>query len=362
MLEATSRPALPVRLQIEPTDICNLKCVMCTREILSGMDSTTLSLEKFRGLLDEIDPYYVTVNGLGEPLIDDTIFEKLGSLHERGIMTAMPTNGTRITGERASRLAENHPDTLTFSIDGATKRTFEAIRKQGRFEDIIRGYAEFLDLRREGARPDTRVQILCVLQKGNLHEFREMYRLLQEMDGVDDFALVPVFDYDEAAGSFASLIPTRAEVSELHAAIDEALAGTTDREEIAFYGRWRGVASTWLEEKKDPSTGACLVPWFNTYIDAKGSVYPCCYLAGTEHVMGNVTAKPFQEVWHGEAYSEFRSALSTDREHLEGCSTCPRNDSGRLTDLRRLRPVLGRSERAPQTRTQRGSAPHSSVD
>jgi radical SAM protein with 4Fe4S-binding SPASM domain len=343
MVEATASPALPVRLQIETTDICNLECTMCTREVLTGMDSTTLSLEKFEELLDEIDPYYVTLNGLGEPLIDATIFEKLAALHARGIRTAMPTNGTRISGERAALLAENHPDILTFSIDGATARSFEAIRKKGRFERILANYAGFLDVRRGGARPGTRVQVLCALQKDNLHDYGEMYRLLQELDGVDEFALVPVFDYDAGGGRFDPLIPTRLDVLELDAAVTAAIAETNDPKEIAFYERWRDVASTWLEGSRSPFTGACLVPWFNTYIDAKGRVYPCCFLTGTGHVMGNVSSEPFREVWRGAPYAAFREALTTDREHLEGCRTCPRNDSLRLADLRRLRPLLGRS-------------------
>lgn len=38
---------LPIRLQIETTDICNMKCVMCTREVLDGMNTTTMSLNQF---------------------------------------------------------------------------------------------------------------------------------------------------------------------------------------------------------------------------------------------------------------------------------------------------------------------------
>jgi hypothetical protein len=128
MRAADEAPPLPVRLQIETTDVCNLKCRMCTREVIDGMNTSTMSLEQFKDIVAQISPYYLTLNGLGEPLIDKTIFEKLEFIHERGIMTAMPTNGTYIRGEKLEKLAQNLPDTLTFSIDGGRKDSYEYVR------------------------------------------------------------------------------------------------------------------------------------------------------------------------------------------------------------------------------------------
>lgn len=89
-------PPLPVRLQVETTDKCNFKCRMCTREVIDDMNTISMPLSNFIRLIDEIKPYYATLNGLGEPLLDKTIFEKLAYLHSHEILTSMPTNGTYI--------------------------------------------------------------------------------------------------------------------------------------------------------------------------------------------------------------------------------------------------------------------------
>jgi len=50
MLAASPRPAMPVRLQIETTDVGNFKCIMCSREVIEGMNTKTMPLDEFTKL------------------------------------------------------------------------------------------------------------------------------------------------------------------------------------------------------------------------------------------------------------------------------------------------------------------------
>jgi radical SAM protein with 4Fe4S-binding SPASM domain len=342
---ADEAPPLPVRLQIETTDVCNLKCRMCTREVIDGMNTSTMSLEQFKNVVSQISPYYLTLNGLGEPLIDKTIFEKLEFIHDRGIMTAMPTNGTYIRGEKLEKLAQNLPDTLTFSIDGASKNSYEYVRVLGNFDQMIANYRAILERRSAGkTRPHTRVQVLCALQKANLRDFRPMYELKKSMPGADSFSLVPIFDYDAEGHAFAGLIPTCQDVLALHAEIDKAIGEAADAEEAEFYRNWKSTSSVWLDHGADrPATiyeSSCRVPWYSTYIDTKGRVYPCCYLTNSAHVMGNINQQSFSEIWHGERYREFRRLLAHDRKNLAGCRTCPRDDEWGLRQIEHFKILL----------------------
>jgi radical SAM protein with 4Fe4S-binding SPASM domain len=347
MLEMDLTPPLPVRLQVETVDVCNLKCRMCTREQLTDMNTRIMPLDEFAVLVKDIQPFYVTLNGLGEPLLDKTIFDKLALLHSQGIMSSMPTNGTYIKGNKRALLARNMPDVLQLSIDGATQETFEYIRADSDFESILRNYRAIVSMSRTGnTRGGTSIRILCALQRKNLQEFREMYSLVRTMPGIASFELVPVFDYDPAGGAFRDLIPSAAEVAAVHAELDSAMAATDVREERAFYQRWKNVSAAWSvpAANEDPTAAGgehgCLVPWFNAYVDAKGRVYPCCYLTTSDHVMGNVRTEAFAKIWHGERYQQFRKRLITDRPNLDGCRTCPRNDDSRLRFLGRVRPLL----------------------
>jgi radical SAM protein with 4Fe4S-binding SPASM domain len=332
---------LPVRLQVETTDICNLKCLMCTRDVLDDMDTTTMSLEWFQKLVDEVNPFYATLNGLGEPLIDKTIFDKLAYLHESNIFTAMPTNGSFVEGKRLSGLVDNFPDVLTLSIDGATKDSFETIRELGNFERITANARGLIEARRGGQGREGRLKILCALQKANLHDFSAMWELVDSM-GIEEFNLVPMFDPEPDSGAYTELIPSRDEAVALQAAVDDHLRSVTREDERAFMMQWRNTADAWVEAKDDEGENrhACAIPWFSSYVDAKGRVFPCCFLLATSHVMGNVNDESFTDIWNGETYQEFRHELMTNRPALHGCNTCWRNDDAMLDTLRRHKYLL----------------------
>jgi radical SAM protein with 4Fe4S-binding SPASM domain len=349
MLHGSPAPPFPVRVQIETTDICNLRCIHCRREKLDDMDTLTMPLDSFARIIADIKPLYANMAGFGEPLLDSSIAAKLHILHQSGTRSSFPTNGTYIRRHKREALAAELPDVLQLSIDGATKESFEAIRKLGDFDKIIDNYRAICTLRADGkTRPQTIIRVLCALQRGNLHDYRAMYRLIKTLPGIDSFGLVPV-SYGSAN---AAQIPNRDEILALHRELDEAVAAAKNRDEKGFYRQWRNVSAEWLKIK-GPDEGAskanrspCRVPWFSTYIDAKGRVYPCCFLTGTGHVMGtlNKDGSGFADIWSGGRYRTFRSNLVSARSRLEGCRSCPRNDAKVLTTLDKMRALLPRSE------------------
>src|SRR5579862_4339395 len=87
--------AMPIRVQIEVTDRCNFDCIMCNRltrpnvqfQLTNNIDEVT-----FKRLVNEIHPYYVTLNGLGEPALHKGIDKILQETRARHITTQMPSN------------------------------------------------------------------------------------------------------------------------------------------------------------------------------------------------------------------------------------------------------------------------------
>jgi radical SAM protein with 4Fe4S-binding SPASM domain len=355
MIRGDLTGAHPVRLQVETTDICNLKCRMCAREALDGMDSTTMTLDAFTKLVDEVNPFYVTMNGLGEPLIDKTIFDKLDVLHDRGIYSSMPTNSTFVDGPRLTKLLSSFPSVLTLSIDGATKESFEYVRRLANFDKTIANARKLITRRAAGEGRQGELRLLCALQKANLFDFKEMFALVRSL-GAKHFNLAPVFDYEPEGSLYSELIPSKDDVERLLPAIDGHLTTVSDPEETSFMMKWREAATVWLKDHRiipSENKHACTVPWFSTYVDAKGRVYPCCYLLTSEHVMGNVTDAPFNQVWNGASYRKFRERLMSDRPHLSGCNVCPRNDDSLLATLRKYRLLLFAGRQEPVVATSR---------
>ena len=266
-------PGLPVRLQIETTDICNLRCKMCAREQLTNMNTGTIGLEKFTEIIDQINPYYVTMNGLGEPLFDRTLFEKLSDLRRRNVYTSMPTNGTFVRGEKRDRLLENLPDLLTLSIDGATRESFEKIRVRARVDRELANFKDLARRRAEGqgregtviqGREGTVIRVLFVVQRASLDDHEALFELMKDLPGVE-VQLTPVYDFTGEEDEPDEAVPSAEEVRRMHDRLDAIVADTTDPRKLAFLEEWRNLSMTWLEPppvELSPSTGACTVPWY----------------------------------------------------------------------------------------------------
>ena len=82
---APERPRrFPVRLQIEPTSRCNLRCPCCSHSREAG-DGHDLSAEDFRRILDCLPwaPTRVILSGIGEPLMNPQFFALVDILAER---------------------------------------------------------------------------------------------------------------------------------------------------------------------------------------------------------------------------------------------------------------------------------------
>lgn len=341
MVNFSQSSPLPVRLQIETTNACNFRCRMCAREAIELTGSAEIPLDNFDRLLKEIKPFYVTLNGLGEPLLDKTIFEKLELLSRYGIMSSMPTNGSLIH-LNLEKLAQNMPDILQFSIDGATKKTFESIRLNSNFEKVIGNYKSILDLWQSGrTRENCEIRVSSTLQKKNMYEFRETFELFKSMNALNLINLVPIFDFSTGVGEFDDEFPTDDEIRKLDDMLDEAIKNASE-EESNFFKLWREaiksiVRKDPLQEKIDSGKMICLIPWYNSYISANGDVYPCCYLLGKpEHVMGNIFRNKFTEIWNDSRYMNFRKCLVRNRKFLPGCATCPKDQIGLFGTMEKI--------------------------
>ncbi len=325
----------PVRLQVEVTDRCNFNCIMCnrlTRENVSYRLTNDMNYATFKRLVDDVDPYYITLNGLGEPALNPAIGDILRLCRQRGITTQMPSN---MSVKRATleQVAQCPPSILTFSMHGATKKSFEGISTNANFETCLEIFEAFC------AKVDRRtveIRILCALQAKNLMDYDAMFGYLSRWGLLDHFSLIPVIDYQLGDTDERRVLPTPHELSYALDALERDIPQCNDPRKRTFLERWRGAVQAVHPAEEIFQTGPCLIPWFSTYITARGNVLPCCYLTGEYHVLGNVLKEDFRSIWNGPRYRQFRRQIRENRGQLAGCRNCWRNDA---SALRRYNPL-----------------------
>lgn len=270
--------ALPVEYIVETTAKCNIYCPMCPRET-HPQPKEDMDEEVFRRLVGESagSAEHMMLIGLGEPLLDPRIFDRISYCEQHGISTLISTNGTLLDEKAAARLLDSPLSHITLSFDGYSRETFEFYRKGAKFERVRDNFVRFCRMKHERG-SKLKITVQMVRMDGNRHEEADFIRFWSGVPGVD---LIRVKD-DE----------TNLLSPEPH--------GRQQKHPCHYL--WRGAM----------------------YVKHNGDVYPCCqsYMLGGPPV-GNLRRQTLREIFNGEAMRRMRRLHAAGRAGEIGiCARC----------------------------------------
>ena len=288
----------PMSVSIEPTTACNLRCPECP----SGLRSFTrpegnLKADFFRKTIDEIHP---TLNTLvfyfqGEPYIHPHFLDMVSYAESKGIYTITSTNGHFLSDENISRTLDSNLSRLIISIDGTTQETYEQYRIGGNIEKVIDGTRRLIQARKARNQTYPHVIFQYLVVRPNEHQIPEVYKLAKEL-GVDEVRLKTAQVYHYEQGN--DLIPLNPKYSRYQ----EKAAGFYSIKNELLNQCWR----MWQ---------ACVITW-------DGLVVPCCFDKDATHRLGDLKKNSMDEIWKGDKYHAFRSALLRSRKEIDICKNC----------------------------------------
>src|SRR5260370_2034370 len=93
------------------------------------------------------------LNGLGEPLLDPAIFNRIEYCEKHNISTLLYTNGTLLDEAASEKLLATGLKHITLSFDGSTRESFEYYRKGARFERVRDNFVRFARIKHERRSP-----------------------------------------------------------------------------------------------------------------------------------------------------------------------------------------------------------------
>jgi radical SAM protein with 4Fe4S-binding SPASM domain len=276
---------LPVRLWIEPTSLCNLRCIMCPNKDLEKSQKGFMEFDLFKKIVDEARGFVFDVHLLhrGESLLHPDFFKMVRYAHEAGLVTRFHTNGTLLNEEKSYQLIESGLDQFAFSFDGFDRETYEKIRVNASFEKTVGNIVRFLEIKKRlGVRgPYTILELIHFPElfsdggRTKLREFKDRFR------GLPLDKLV---------------------VKELH--------------------NWAGDFGA---AQKRTSYAPCTFLWHALIIFWNGSVLPCTQDFHGCYGLGNARETSISEIWNNEKIMELRrKVISGDVADLETCSQCDR--------------------------------------
>jgi len=265
---------------VETTAKCNLYCPMCPRET-HKQPKEDMTDEIFTRLVNESgeSAEHMMLIGLGEPLLDPKIFDRIEYCERHRVSTLLSTNGTLLDDAAIDRLLSSPLAHITLSFDGSTKESFEYYRKGARFEKVRENFVRFARRKHE-LRAAVQVVVQMVRMERNAGEVNDFMRFWSAVPGVDQ---------------------VRIKEDETNVLDPEAGHESSDWKHPCHY-LWRGPV----------------------YVKHNGDVYPCCqsYMLDGERI-GNIGEQPLEEIWNAPPMQHLRRMHTSGRAgEVDMCARC----------------------------------------
>ena len=266
----------PLFLHVELNQVCNLRCPMCPIGIpevkAKYLTNKRMTWELYSKIILEGEEHgcpSMSPQGIDEPLLTANLEDYIRFAADHGFIDIMMnTNATLLTQEWYKRLLDSGLTRLRFSLDAATKETFEKIRLGAKYEVVMRNIDHFLELRAKGGYQLPLVGVNLCRTKLNEHE---VDKFLEKWEGIADFVVLQEFVPPETERDYSEFYPTQSKLR------DEMLLGFN-----------------------------CVQPWQRVVIRNTGEVCPCCAFFSIELAVGNVREHTIYELWNGEAMRNLR--------------------------------------------------------
>jgi radical SAM protein with 4Fe4S-binding SPASM domain len=299
----------PRRLVLELTNACNLDCVMCGRDE-SEFAVKFIDIEYLRKL-EPILKYVeeVTLFGWGEPTIHPKFRDILEFLDRYPVRKYFVTNGTTLHRIR-EYLFDCKVDIMAVSLDGATAKTNNAIRRKSNFDQIVSELRSVVQQKRNGNTGYPYINFVFTLMRSNLDELPEMVDLAYSI-GIEEVKAVYMTSFSKDLE-------------------DEVLWDRVDEVKKIFSktierGNRLGVKIKLPYIQGEDVAGDkyhkdCFVGWRDLFIGSDGYIRPCQSISRKMFHISRYDC--FQETWNSEEMVNFRSVVNDPEKMWEGCKYC----------------------------------------
>lgn len=153
----------PVRVTVEVTNRCNLRCTHCHRYAANKHRAAgAMKLGLFRKIVDELARHRGTIlkiGGWGEPALHKNFGEMLSQCVDADVRTVVYTNGTVFERLTSKEILELKQTTIVVSVDGHDRDEYNAIRVGGNYDRLRERMAQLYRQKKEG---NSRFPVLVV--------------------------------------------------------------------------------------------------------------------------------------------------------------------------------------------------------
>jgi sulfatase maturation enzyme AslB (radical SAM superfamily) len=271
----------PPVVQIEPTSICNYRCVFCYQTDARLTDKKNghmgvMSLNLFKNVIDQLEGNVegITLASRGEPTINKKLPEFLSYMSGKFLATKLNTNAYFLNEKMIHSILETDLQTLVFSADAVAEPLYSKLRVNGSLEKVLGNIDKFHQIKEQQYPNSKIITRVSGVRYSDQQDIVEMENFWQKY--VDQVALVD-------------------------------------------YNPWENV----YDAKKKHIITPCSDLWRRMFIWWDGRVAPCDVDYLTTLSEESIFDTKLKDVWNGGMYSALRKQhIAGKRQSLEPCSRC----------------------------------------
>ncbi len=272
----------PPYLQIEPTSICNYRCVFCyqTDSLFSNKKSGfmgTMNMETYKNIVDQIEGnvHFLSLASRGEPLICKDLPEMLDYSVGKFLNLKINTNASILTEALCHTLLNGAVRTVVFSADAAEEPLYSRMRVNGSLERVLRNIELFQNIRET--------------------QYAQT-KLITRVSGV-------LFDQEKQSME----------------SMQNLWGNLVDQVSFVSYNPWENI----YESKPNNIQTPCSDLWRRMFVWYDGTVNPCDSDYRSTLKIGSVLENPVKTLWHSSRYESLRAThVQKRRSVMNPCSKC----------------------------------------
>lgn len=287
-------PSFPRYIDLELTNYCNYKCLMCPTGVGSlKRKQGFMSQAIYHKIIEEIKAYDIGVRFIrwGEPTLHQQFYEFLKIAKDNHILCHFNTNGLLLDEAGMKRIIALEVDSVKFSFQGVDRNSYREMRNMDSFDELI-----------------NKIKLL--------HHLRgdKMYPYIQVSTTTTYETNEQICSFQESLAPYTDLV-TVGKTMLRYLDIEHSKLST---EEVERFGRLKNEESL-LEKRRN----VCPEVYDKLSINWDGTVSACCSDHDNCMIVGDLNERSLKEIWNSKQLDSYRKIIARDDyDSLALCKNC----------------------------------------
>jgi len=279
--ETKTVDSYPPYLQIEPTSICNYRCVFCfeTDETFTNKKNGhmgQMTLDLFKKVIDQAQGNieFISLASRGEPLACVDINKMLEYTIGKFLNLKLNTNASLLDEKKCHAILSGGIKTIVFSADAATEPLYSKLRVNGNLSKVLKNIENFKKIK------ETKYPKNPIISRVSGVKFNDE----QNINSMEKF--------------WGDLV-----------------------DQVAFvnYNPWENSYTKAPNKITDPCTDL----WRRMFVWWDGKTNPCDVDYKSLLSVGNHPNQSLEQLWQSKSYNMLRKKhLNKERSTIKPCSSC----------------------------------------